>query len=88
MRNISAMRMVDRVEDYIKTFGSITTLEAFRDLGCSRLSEYIRQLKVKYADNEETELAEIMDEGENLWGDKTWFKRWYFKQKYHQMRLL
>lgn len=28
----------DRVLDYIKQFGSITTLEAFRDLGVTRLS--------------------------------------------------
>ena len=34
--------MKERVLQYIKDFGSITTFEAFTELGCSRLSEYIR----------------------------------------------
>ncbi len=33
--------------------GSITTKEAFEDLGCSRLSEYIRQLKATYVIEDE-----------------------------------
>lgn len=37
--------MKDRILDYMKEFGSITTKEAFNDLGCTRLSEYIRQIR-------------------------------------------
>ncbi len=37
--------MRERVLNYIIQFGSITTQEAFEDLGCTRLSEYIRQLR-------------------------------------------
>ena len=37
----------DRVLDYIKQFGSITTLEAFRDLGVTRLSARIFELRAK-----------------------------------------
>lgn len=40
--------MRDRVLNYIKDFGSITTFEAFTELGCTRLSEYIRQLRQEY----------------------------------------
>ncbi len=34
--------MRQRILDYIIRFGSITTKQAFEDLGCTRLSEYIR----------------------------------------------
>lgn len=37
--------MRERVLNYIIQFGSITTKQAFEDLGCTRLSEYIRQLR-------------------------------------------
>jgi hypothetical protein len=40
--------MRERVLEYIKKYGYITTWEAFRDLGCTRLSEYIRQLRQTY----------------------------------------
>jgi hypothetical protein len=35
-----------RVLDYIEEFGSITTLEAFRDLGIARLASRIHDLKM------------------------------------------
>ena len=35
----------DRVLEYIKKFGSITTLQAFRDLGVTRLSARIFELR-------------------------------------------
>lgn len=37
--------MRERVLKYMQDFGSITTYNAFIDLGCTRLSEYIRQLR-------------------------------------------
>ena len=38
--------MKDRVLKYMQDFGSITTFQAFTDLGCTRLSEYIRQIRL------------------------------------------
>ena len=38
-------RQVDRVMEYISTFGSITALEALRDLGVMRLSSRICDLQ-------------------------------------------
>ena len=35
------MSNADRVYKYMQDFGSITTFEAFRDLGITRLSAYI-----------------------------------------------
>lgn len=37
--------MRERVLSYMKEHGSITTFEAFTELNCTRLSEYIRQLR-------------------------------------------
>ena len=39
------MNRADRVLEYINEFGSITPLEAFRDLGYTRLSAAIFELK-------------------------------------------
>ena len=38
--------MLNRVINYMREFGSITTFDAFMDLGCTRLSEYIRQARL------------------------------------------
>lgn len=40
--------MRERVLNYMKEFGSITTFEAFIHLGCTRLSEYIRQIRLTH----------------------------------------
>lgn len=39
------MKMYDRVLAYIKKNGSITSMQAFKDLGCTRLSQYILLLR-------------------------------------------
>ena len=38
--------MLNRVINYMRDFGSITSFEAFTELGCTRLSEYIRQARL------------------------------------------
>lgn len=66
--------MKDRVLNYIRDFGSITTFQAFTDLGCTRLSEYIRQLRLEY---------DIDDEWQktlNRYGDKVEYKKYFFKK--------
>jgi hypothetical protein len=64
----------NRVLEYIKRFGSINTFQAFMDLGCTRLSEYIRQLRLEY---------NIQDEwinGINRFGEKIKYKNYYMKE--------
>ncbi len=39
--------MKDIVLEYLETHGTITTKEAFEKLGCTRLSEYIRQIRLE-----------------------------------------
>ena len=65
--------MKERILDYIREFGSITTRDAFIDLGCTRLSEYIRQLRLEYHINYKWE------EGQNRWGEKTQYKRYFME---------
>lgn len=67
--------MKQRVLDYIMEFGSITSMEAFKDLGCTRLSECIRQLR---------ETMTIDDEWEstiNRFGEKVEYKRYFIGGK-------
>lgn len=63
--------MKQRVLDYIIQFGSITTKQAFEDLGCTRLSEYIRQLR------EEMTIDDEWETGINRFGEKVEFKRYF-----------
>lgn len=67
--------MKNRVLNYILEFGSITTRDAFIDLGCTRLSEYIRQLRIDYNVEDKTET------GINRYGEKTYYKRYFIKEK-------
>ena len=63
--------MKNRVLNYIVEFGSITTKQAFEDLGCTRLSEYIRQLR------EEMEIEDEVITGINRYGEKVFWKRYF-----------
>lgn len=70
--------MRERILNYIKDFGSITTFEAFTELGCTRLSEYIRQLRLEY---------QILDKwitSTNRYGEKVQFKKYWLEEgDYH-----
>jgi len=66
--------MKERVLDYIKTFGEITTFQAFQDLGCTRLSEYIRQLRLEYIIKDEWITTT------NRYGEKVQFKRYWLEE--------
>ena len=58
-----------RIIDYIQQFGSISTLEAFRDLGVARLASRIHDLKgMGYNITSET-VSSL-----NRFGEKTYFK--------------
>ena len=64
----------ERVIEYIEQFGSITTLQAFTDLGITRLSEYIRQIRQERVVLDETIATK------NRYGDRTWYKKFYFQK--------
>lgn len=58
-----------RILDYMDQFGSISTLEAFRDLGVARLASRIHDLKsMGYHIESETKSMK------NRYGERTFFK--------------
>lgn len=63
--------MKERILNYIITFGSITTFEAFTELGCTRLSEYIRQLRLDH------EIKDIWIQTTNRYGEKVQYKKYW-----------
>ena len=68
------MTQQERILDYIVTFGSISPLEAFRDIGCTRLAGQIFELEKKgYVFNH------IRQTGTNRYGEKTHFMRYSFR---------
>lgn len=67
--------MKDRVFKYMQDFGEITTRDAFIDLGCTRLSEYIRQIRIEY-DVKDEWLHSI-----NRYGEKVAFKKFWLGAK-------
>lgn len=66
--------MKERIVNYMREFGSITTFNAFIDLGCSRLSEYIRQIRKEYRVNDEWETTV------NRYGEKVKYKRYWLEE--------
>lgn len=70
--------MKERIIKYIEEFGSITTFQAFTDLGCTRLSEYIRQIR------EERQVYDETITTKNRYGEKTWYKKFYFDKKVNE----
>ena len=66
----------ERIIEYINKFGSITTLEAFTELGVVRLGARISELRkngVQIADKPETV--------KNRYGEKCHIKRYYIKEQ-------
>ena len=68
------MTQKERIIDYIKQFGSITSLDAYRDLGITQLGARIDGLK-KDGYSFRTE----WESGKNRFGDKTDYKRYYLE---------
>lgn len=67
--------MKERILRYIQEFGSITTKEAFDDLGCTRLAEYIRQLRLEY------NIADEWLKGKNRFGETTHYKKYWLEEE-------
>lgn len=70
--------MKERILQYMNDFGSITTFQAFTDLGCTRLSEYIRQLRMDY------DIEDKWIETTNRYGEKVRFKEYWIGRKYER----
>jgi hypothetical protein len=65
--------MENRILDYMNRYGYITTRQAFEDLGCTRLSEYIRRLRLQY------EIDDEIETGINRYGEKVHWKKYFIR---------
>lgn len=69
------MNQDDLVLEYMKKNNGITSLQAFKDLGVTRLSAKIFNLRKKYI------ITDIWEESYNRYGEKTRFKKYIFVKK-------
>jgi hypothetical protein len=74
----------ERVLDYIRDFGSITSLEAFRDLGNTRLSASIWLLRHE----DGLDIRSINESSKNRYGDKVNYSRYYLANSEYETKLL
>lgn len=65
----------ERVLKYMQEFGSISSLEAFKDLGNTRLSASIWDL----IHRDGLDIRSITETSKNRWGEKTHYSRYYLK---------
>lgn len=65
-----------RVIDYIKQFGSITSLDAYKDLGITQLATRIKELK-----EEGYVFKTKWETGKNRFGDRTDYKRYFLEEE-------
>ena len=65
----------DKVLEYMRRFGSITQLEALRDIGCMRLASRISDLRQQgYA------IGRRIKTSKNRYGDSVYFAEYYLEE--------
>ena len=62
----------DKVLEYMKTFGSITQLQALQDIGCMRLASRITDLR-----QQGYPIGRRIKTGKNRYGDSVSFAEYY-----------
>ena len=62
----------DKVLEYMKTFGSITQLQALSDIGCMRLASRISDLRYQGHS-----IGRRMKTSKNRYGDDVYFAEYY-----------
>ena len=70
------MTQEQMVIDYMTEYGSITTLDAFKDLGITRLSAKIFNLK-----KAGYEIQKTAETGKNRWGKPIYYARYSIKEQ-------
>lgn len=68
------MTQYERILDYIRTYGSITPMEAFRDLGCTKLATRISEMK-----RNGIEFKQEYTKGTNRFGETVYYMTYRFK---------
>ena len=70
------MNQETRIVNYMRDFGSITALDAMRDLGCMRLASRISDLRARGF-----QIEREMETGKNRYGEKTSYARYRLKEE-------
>lgn len=68
------MTQNERILDYISLFGSISTMEAFLDLGITSLPKRISEMS-----QQGLEFNKEWEQGKNRFGEKVTYKRYSLK---------
>lgn len=69
------MTQAERIDKYIKDFGSITRLEAFRDLGVGNFGARYSEMKDYYP------LKSRWETDKNRYGEAVSYKRYYYDEE-------
>lgn len=69
------MNQETRIINYMRDFGSITALDAMKDLGCMRLASRISDLRARGF-----QIEREMETGKNRYGEKTSYARYRLKE--------
>ena len=72
------LTMIDRIWRHLLEYGSITTWEAFMEYGCTRLSEYIRQLRQDY------EIQDVWLHRKNRYKETVRFKKYFLAPDWNE----
>ena len=64
----------ERITEYINKFGSISPLEAFRDLGITKLATRVSEMR-----RDGVEFRIVMEKGKNRFGDATNYARYSWR---------
>lgn len=70
------MKQSERIIKYIKEFGSITPLDAYRDLGITKLSTRISEMK-----KDGIVFYQKREKSKNRWGEPTNYMRYSFPKE-------
>lgn len=70
------MNQCEKIVYYIQMFGSISSMEAFQDLGITRLSARIYELR-----NEGYQFDEKFETAKNRFGESVTYKRYRFQKE-------
>lgn len=70
------MTQVERIIDYMKRNGSITQIDAYNEIGCTRLPARISDIKAMGVG-----IDKVMETRENRFGEKVSFARYSLKKE-------
>ena len=74
------MTQNERIINYLDEFGSITPIDAMRDLGIMRLASRIHEVK-EIGKSQGFTITDELVKSQNRWGEPTCFKRYSIKRK-------